>query len=340
MLTIIGKNYIWLVSFTASIGGLLFGYDTGSISVVLVYLQDSLGHKLFASEKELITSPCSAGSADVLGCGLFTAGAVLLATSYSVPQMAVGREVVVINYALGAALAGVPLGWRYMVGLGGVPSVLLLAMLLPLCSEPPRQLIYQDKHDAAAKVLQRIFSHDYLEDVQSKESPPRNEGRSKLHVVKRFNVLMYYSGTLFALVGFSNLVAVRLVVSGTNLLMTWVNIDGGRPFGRRRLLVSTMWGCQQKKITTPAIVVLAFIIRFVLFYGVSIGNTPWMNADFFPMEVRAIGAMYMACLLLWGSEPHRLLNILVNNNEHSPLWGLWLLRRPILYRLVVEFFLS
>ncbi|KAE8384755.1 hypothetical protein BDV23DRAFT_176792 [Aspergillus alliaceus] len=231
--------------------------------------------------------------------------------------MAVGREVVGLGVGSGAMI--VP---AYIAEIATTNNAV-----------PPRQLIYQDKHDAAAKVLQRIFSHDYLEDVQSKVH--LIDAACKLHVVKRFNVLMYYSGTLFALVGFSNLVAVRLVVSGTNLLMTWVNIDGGRPFGRRRLLVSTM---STKKITTPAIVVLAFIIRFVLFYGVTIGNTPWMNADFFPMEVRAIGAMYMACLLLWGSEPHRLLNILVNNNEHSPLWGLWLLRRPILYRLVVEFF--
>lgn len=35
-----------------------------------------------------------------------------------------------------------------------------------------------------------------------------------------FNTLMYYSSTLFALVGFSNPVAVGLVVAGTNFVMT------------------------------------------------------------------------------------------------------------------------
>jgi MFS transporter, SP family, solute carrier family 2 (myo-inositol transporter), member 13 len=42
--------------------------------------------------------------------------------------------------------------------------------------------------------------------------------------VPGFNRLMYYSATLFALVGFSNLVAVGLVVAGTNFIMTWVNM--------------------------------------------------------------------------------------------------------------------
>lgn len=54
--------FIWLVAFCASIAGSLFGYDTGIISAVLVYLGDSLGHELAANEKELITSLCSGGA--------------------------------------------------------------------------------------------------------------------------------------------------------------------------------------------------------------------------------------------------------------------------------------
>lgn len=55
-------KFIWLVAFCASIAGALFGYDTGIISAVLVYLGDSLGHELAANEKELITSLASGGA--------------------------------------------------------------------------------------------------------------------------------------------------------------------------------------------------------------------------------------------------------------------------------------
>lgn len=135
---------------------------------------------------------------------------------------------------------------------------------------------------------------------------------------------MYYSGTLFALVGFSNPVAVNLVVSGTNMVSACINMPPVDPVGRRCLLVSTACGMaagllavaisfvyipmsldtlevQDNTITPTAIVVLVFIIWFVAFYGVSSGNTAWMSADFFSTEVRAIGTMFMTCCC-WGSD--------------------------------------
>ena len=55
--------YVWMVALTASIAGMLFGYDTGIISAVLVYIKDALGGRtLDNSEKELITSLCSGGA--------------------------------------------------------------------------------------------------------------------------------------------------------------------------------------------------------------------------------------------------------------------------------------
>lgn len=135
---------------------------------------------------------------------------------------------------------------------------------------------------------------------------------------------MYYSSTLFDIVGFSNPVAVGLVVAGTNFIMTLVNMFCVDPFGRRRVLLSTVWGMSagllavavafsfipidretlvvtSDNIRTPAIVVLVFIIWFVFFYGVSVGNTAWMSCDFFPIRVRAMGTMWLTCSC-WGSN--------------------------------------
>lgn len=149
---------------------------------------------------------------------------------------------------------------------------------------------------------------------------------------------MYYSSTLFALVGFSDPVAVGLVVAGTNFLMTWVNMMTVDPFGRRRVLLATVWGMsagllavavafsfipidaktlalEGTTVSTPAIVVLVFIIWFVFFYGVSVGNTAWMSTDFFPIEVRAMGTMWLTCSC-WGS------NIIVSSTFLSMMKGM------------------
>ncbi|RFU23790.1 hypothetical protein B7463_g12548, partial [Scytalidium lignicola] len=99
------SKFVWLVSITASVGGLLFGYDTGIISAVLVYLDDDLGKILNSSDKELITSITSGGAfigavvagltadrygrkgAIYVGAVLFIIGAILQACSYSLVQM-------------------------------------------------------------------------------------------------------------------------------------------------------------------------------------------------------------------------------------------------------------
>ncbi|KAG2162545.1 hypothetical protein JADG_002284 [Aureobasidium aubasidani] len=237
-----------------------------------------------------------------------------------------------------------------MAGLGALPPIILVC-LLPFCPESPRQLIYHNKLEEAEVVIRKIYQGASESQIRNKValinqscelSKEINESETRWSKIKRlhqgsnfrallvacglafvaqmsgFNTLMYYSSTLFALVGFSNPVAVGLVVAGTNFVMTWVNMMVVDPFGRRKLLVYTVWGMsaglmavaiafsfipidhktlvlENTTVTPPAIVVLVFIIWFVFFYGVSVGNTAWMSTDFFPMDVRAMGTMWSSC---------------------------------------------
>jgi hypothetical protein len=55
--------YVWLCAAATAIGGMLFGYDTGVISGVLVVLGSDLNHRpLSDTDKELITTLCAAGA--------------------------------------------------------------------------------------------------------------------------------------------------------------------------------------------------------------------------------------------------------------------------------------
>lgn len=331
-----------------------------------------------------------------LGCVLFVAGAVIQAAAYTIAQMAVGRLVIgfgvgcgamvlplyvaeiapakargkliglnnmsitggqVISYAIGAAFSSVPHGWRYMVGLGAVPA-LVLGALMPFCPESPRHLAYNGRNDEARVVLRKIYSEATEEQIDAvllsivtacdqareiDESGSRFSKIKQLHTVPSnlralisacglmvisqlsgFNALMYYSATLFSLVGFDNPTAVGLVVAGTNFIMTFVNMMMVDGMGRRKLLLSTVWGMSVGMIAVAvafrwipidmetmevatsgippaAIAVLVFIIWFVVFYGVSVGNTAWMSTDFFPLEVRAMGTMWLTCSN-WGAN--------------------------------------
>ncbi|KAF2498069.1 general substrate transporter [Lophium mytilinum] len=407
-------RYSWLVSITAAIGGMLFGYDTGIISAVLVYIGRDLGHTLSSNEKELITSVTSGAAffgaifagatadrfgrkpAIYVGCVLFILGAILQAASFGLAQMTVGRLVVgfgvgsaamivpmyiaevspakyrgrmigldnmsitggqLVSYGIGAGFAKVVGGWRYMVGGGAIPAI-ILCCLLPFCPESPRQLIYHGKADQARVVIRAIYPHATDLQVDQKvqhitihvqESKDLTAGKSQWWVLKQlyvipgnfralvcacglmaisqlggFNSLMYYSSTLFALVGFSNPVAVGTIIAGTNFFFTWVNLMLVDRIGRRRILLCTMqfmgfflvvaavafhWipvnhDLSLKagtKVGAPAIIVLVSMVCYVGFYSSGMGNTAWLSSEFFPMEVRAMGTM-MLTMTCWGSN--------------------------------------
>lgn len=55
--------YVWMVALTASMAGLLFGYDTGVISGATAYMGSDLNNRpITSNEKELVTSLCSGGA--------------------------------------------------------------------------------------------------------------------------------------------------------------------------------------------------------------------------------------------------------------------------------------
>jgi MFS transporter, SP family, solute carrier family 2 (myo-inositol transporter), member 13 len=103
----------------------------------------------------------------------------------------------VISYGIGAGLAHVPHGWRYMVGLGGVPSI-ILACLLPFCPESPRQLVFHGRNEEAAAVFQRIFSKATPQQVQDKikliglsieEATEATMGKSRRQIIKELHTV-------------------------------------------------------------------------------------------------------------------------------------------------------
>ncbi|KAI8947086.1 putative MFS myo-inositol transporter [Xylaria longipes] len=118
--------FVWLLTLSAGISGLLFGYDTGVISATLVSIGTSLSNrKLTSIDKSIITSatslfalvasPLSSILADRLGRKpvilvadiLFIFGALIQAFSVSVSHMVLGRSIV--GLAIGAASFVTPL---------------------------------------------------------------------------------------------------------------------------------------------------------------------------------------------------------------------------------------
>ncbi|KAH7115143.1 putative MFS myo-inositol transporter [Dendryphion nanum] len=117
--------FIYLLTITASLSGLLFGYDTGVISSTLVSLHNDLSRPLSTWDKSVITSctslfalfasPLTGLLADAWGRKsvvlvadvLFIIGALVQAAAHSVGTMVLGRSIV--GVAIGGASFVVPL---------------------------------------------------------------------------------------------------------------------------------------------------------------------------------------------------------------------------------------
>ncbi|KAL1654913.1 hypothetical protein SLS61_002662 [Didymella pomorum] len=391
----------WLISITVSLGGLLFGYDTGYISSVLVTIGTSLGHELSSSDQELVTSLTSGGAlvgaviagliADKYGrkmplflaCIVFVIGTVLQTAAFHLPQFAVGRFVVglgvgsaamivplyiselapakyrgrmvafnnmsvtfgqLLASAIGAGFAQVggegSQAWRATVGIGAAPAILLGGLLF-LCPESPRA-------DEASIVLTRIYPTSTEEQRRAKihsiemsiaeatqtmvdDSVFKTLARIFTHKatfravftactimaisqLSGFNTLMYYSATLFKIVGFSNATAVAITVSATNFVFSFVNLIIVDRFGRRKILLVTILSMsiclvvaavafsyipinlktlevESDNIGWPGMLLIVVIILFVASYSSGVATIAWICTELIPMEVRAVGTM-------------------------------------------------
>ncbi|KAL1884380.1 hypothetical protein VTK73DRAFT_74 [Phialemonium thermophilum] len=135
-----------------------------------------------------------------------------------------------------------------------------------------------------------------------------------------FNSLMYFSATIFTLLGFRTPTLTSLVVAFTNLIFTILALLLIDRIGRRRILLWSIpfmivglllsaWGFSF--INNPsdtnfsvgfagggtvsqnrdvALLIVFSIMVYVASYAIGLGNVPWMQSELFPLSVRAVGA--------------------------------------------------
>ena len=254
-----------------------------------------------------------------------------------------------VSSSIGAAFATVPgESWRATVGIGAAPAILLAGMLL-WCPESPRQLVAHGKMAEADRVLLRLYPTSSETQRQQKmatimssceeatENSLANEslftglariftnpatGRAVLTAcvvmaisqLGGFNTLMYYSATLFSIVGFNNATAVAITVSATNFVFSILNLVLVDKFGRRRLLTVTILGMsicmliaavsfsyipinlstlevESEQVGWPGTLVLVTIICYVGFYSTGVATIAWIGTELIPNEARALGTM-------------------------------------------------
>jgi MFS transporter, SP family, solute carrier family 2 (myo-inositol transporter), member 13 len=124
---------------------------------------------------------------------------------------------------------------------------------------------------------------------------------------------MYFSATIFKLVGFKNPTLASLAIASTNFLFTIVALGLVDRVGRRRILLcsipfmilgllSVAFGFsflplgvtselpENSDHSGAAGLVLASIIIYVASFALGLGNVPSMQSELYPLAVRSLGS--------------------------------------------------
>ncbi|WP_459191723.1 sugar porter family MFS transporter [Halosimplex sp. J119] len=231
-----------------------------------------------------------------------------------------------VNFAFADAGA-----WRWMLGAGMVPAVVLAVGILKM-PESPRWLLERGRTDEARAVLRRTRSNDVDEEVAAIEETVEKQsdtglrdllapwlrpalvvglGLAVFQQITGINAVIYYAPTILESTGFGGVTSILATVGiGTiNVVMTVVAIALVDRVGRRKLLLVGVGGM----VATLAVLGTVFylpgfggalgivatisLMLFVSFFAIGLGPVFWLLiSEIYPLSVRgsAMGVVTVA----------------------------------------------
>lgn len=265
---------------------------------------------------------------------------------------------IVVAYGVDYLFAPIE-GWRWMVGLGAFPALLLLWGMAYL-PETPRWLLQRGREVEARMVLRRIGyksdeQNDIVGQVEShlEKQPSRHllfsrkmrmplligMGLALFQQVTGINTVIYYAPTLFQMAGVGSASAAILATVGVgvvNVLATLVVLFLLDRVGRKPLLIVGISAMIAALVVLGAVWVLPqggeairhglglALMVYIIGFAIGLGPIAWLIiAEIYPLRVRG-AAMSCATVTNWGANFLTAMTFLSLIQGIGAGWTFWL----------------
>ncbi len=253
----------------------------------------------------------------------------------SLNQLAVTLGIV-LSYAIDYAFADKVNGWRYMLGLGVIPGIILFIgmMFLP---RSPRWLVSRGKLEEAKKLLKKIRQKTRVtQEINAILESNQYESQRNWHLLLKkwvlpalligfginifqqitgINTIIYYAPTILKIAGFhqaSTAILATVIVGTVNVLFTIFALPLLDRWGRRPLLIGGLicmtaslfylgfaFGHQASHASLLKWLALLSMVAYIAGFAVSLGPIAWLlPAEIFPLAIRGL-AMSVAVSCNW-----------------------------------------
>lgn len=161
---------------------------------------------------------------------------------------------ILFAYLINYLCSSLPSNWRMMLGIGVIPSLVLLFSTL-FIKDSPRWLFVKGRKDEAQEIFRKLKMEDELEELKTasdKEEKLKLEkwlikplllgiGIMFVQICTGINTIIYYAPTIFQFGGFTEAktaLGATISVGIINFLMTFVAIFFSDKIGRKPLIYS------------------------------------------------------------------------------------------------------